>query len=810
MIVVKPSDNNDLNKGMDPLDSILDSDLMSEDSQPSSHWAPGTILLNEYRVSGLIGEGGMGVVYLVERLSDGDTLAMKTLPSYALGSALRRRLFFRELRTWMDLPAHPNIITCLYFRTIEDRLAIFSEYIDGGSLAEWIWRKKNRSLPDILDVSIQLARGLLAAHSRGILHLDVKPTNILLTREGVVKITDFGLSRTRITETRKKQGNDTGHSDGFTHAYCSPEQALNQQVDATTDIWSWALTVLHMFLGRVSWEHGTMAPYILENTLKSSPRDGYPAIPDDLAMLLRKCFQVNTQDRWSDFDQLLVQLEVIYESCCGKPYPRETPPLESVIEKNTGTVDNQELRTSPELWLKKAAIAADQEFPDREILTPVTGESDDALRLSFLEILMEARRIYRSVPTERRDSEVNSDEVQLLREMAALQCDLHDLPGALASCQSAVELLKFDGQNINGSLVILIETSRVQRKLGKVTDALNTLDNAWENFESISAGRDDDSEIKTKLLLQKLICLGQLRRFSESEAIYMKYVPDFEAAVKKNPEIGYAETVMKILETHAITMSLAGNTAGALSFMDQLVELRQRDADTQEDAPSEDRLAAVHMNRGLMRWRTNDHEGALTDLETALELHGNTRTGEENRDHFMAIILTNTGLIHHSAGNYAKAASVLGKSIRILEYLVKYRGRSDLNTVLASAYSNRSASLSILGEFESAVSANEKAVAIWEFAVYETGRNEFANSLASAYVNSGETFRLNGNHKAGLQYIKRAVEVREQLVFRDSRKDLVPALSSCYQTLSKIHTALENMTEAAENMDLKRRLLESF
>src|SRR5262249_58345974 len=139
-----------------------------------------------------------------------------------------------------------------FFRTIGAEELIFAEFVAGGALADWIHARKLTRLEQILDVAIQFAWGLHAAHERGLIHRDVKPGNVLLTHDGVVKVTDFGLSQAL-------EG-----SGAMTPAYCSPEQANRQRLTRATDTWSWGLSVLEMFTGELTWGHGTAAPDALE------------------------------------------------------------------------------------------------------------------------------------------------------------------------------------------------------------------------------------------------------------------------------------------------------------------------------------------------------------------------------------------------------------------------------------------------------------------------------------------------------------------------------------------------------------------
>jgi len=157
-------------------------------------WSPGTVILDEYRVDEQVGRGGMGAVYRVSTLTEPvQEYAVKMLLASVRDDPAVRRMFLRELRNWVNLPGHTHITACRFFRTVRDQVVIFSEYIGGGSLHQWVRQRKLKDLKSILDVAIQMARGLQAAHDHRLVHQDIKPANVLMTEDGIAKLTDFGL-----------------------------------------------------------------------------------------------------------------------------------------------------------------------------------------------------------------------------------------------------------------------------------------------------------------------------------------------------------------------------------------------------------------------------------------------------------------------------------------------------------------------------------------------------------------------------------------------------------------------------------------
>ena len=239
-------------------------------------WHSGQALLDDFVVERMLGEGGMGKVYLVRSRSTGSEFAVKC--AKGLREADRRK-FLAELRTWIDLPEHANLVPCRFFRTLGDEVLIFAEYVEGGSLKDWIDSHKlyagetKEALERMLDIAIQFAWGLHCLHELGLIHQDVKPANVLMGTHGkpdvqgvkpaVLKpmVTDYGLARARAAagETRST---DPGHSvlissGGGTPAYWSPEQAGGLGLSRKSDMWSWGVSVLEMFTGEVTWMSGT-------------------------------------------------------------------------------------------------------------------------------------------------------------------------------------------------------------------------------------------------------------------------------------------------------------------------------------------------------------------------------------------------------------------------------------------------------------------------------------------------------------------------------------------------------------------------
>jgi serine/threonine protein kinase len=248
----------------------------------------------------------------------------------------------------VPLGLHPHIVSCYYVRTLGGIPRIFAEYVEGGSLADWIQQLKlyeggpEKTLERILDVAIQFARGLHYAHEQGLVHQDVKPANVMMTSDGIAKVTDFGLANARALVGDVGMPGGTRSIlvsvGGMTPAYCSPEQAAGSPLSRKTDMWSWGLSVLEMFMAEITWQAGQVAPEVLASYLETGPVDAtIPVMPLGVAELLKWCFQREPRNRPANMLEVATALQEIYQQERGHVYPREVP---QPVELKAGTVDH--------------------------------------------------------------------------------------------------------------------------------------------------------------------------------------------------------------------------------------------------------------------------------------------------------------------------------------------------------------------------------------------------------------------------------------------------------------------------------------
>ncbi|GAA1147984.1 MULTISPECIES: protein kinase domain-containing protein [Streptomyces violaceusniger group] len=298
-------------------------------------WVTGETVDGRYRVIGELGRGGMGVVHRVRHLAWGIDMAVKSSRPELFRSPGDQELFVREAEAWVSLGLHPNVCACHYVRVIDGVPRVFAEYVDGGSLAEWIGDGRlhagggRQALARVLDTAVQAARGLEHAHRRDLVHQDVKPANILLDGTGVAKITDFGLARSKATTATAPGDLQVAPdvsvlvpSGGMTVGYASPEQLAGEPVGRRSDVYSFAVSVLEMFTGGVHWAAGSVAGLALEEYL-ANPSNPVAA-PPEVAHLLRRCLRQHPARRPASMADIADVLTGIYEQVTGSAYPRPT------------------------------------------------------------------------------------------------------------------------------------------------------------------------------------------------------------------------------------------------------------------------------------------------------------------------------------------------------------------------------------------------------------------------------------------------------------------------------------------------------
>lgn len=299
-------------------------------------WKIGETVLDTYKIENKY-SGGMGLVYIAEHLDWKTKLAIKQPNEKMLKDKHVLKRVFTEAEEWTKLGLHPHIAYCYYVRKLEAPTGesvphIFIEYVD-STLQEWIADRRCYDLEIGLDLAIQFCHGIEYAHQAGMIHRDVKSSNILVTSDGILKITDFGLVRSsaylKEDESRSiKQETASNYLTGLgemgTAAYMPPEQWINpHDVDVRADLYSFGVCMYEMFCGHRPYDmESRVAVLINPPPIPMEPSSLRPDIPQELASILKKCCALDKDGRFNDFAELRIELNNLYIKLFNKEAPQ--------------------------------------------------------------------------------------------------------------------------------------------------------------------------------------------------------------------------------------------------------------------------------------------------------------------------------------------------------------------------------------------------------------------------------------------------------------------------------------------------------
>ena len=324
--------------------------------------------LGQFRLISLLGAGGMGAVYLAEDTRLGRRAAIKVLPPSFTKNQAQVGRFQQEARVASALN-HPNIITVYDINEADGTRYIATEYIEGETLRARIARGAF-SLHDALDIAVQIAGALSAAHGAGVVHRDIKPENVMLRPDGYAKVLDFGIAK--LTELQSGQSPDAeaptralvktgqGVVMGTAH-YMSPEQARGHQVDARTDIWSLGVVLYEMATGRVPFEGETPSDCIA-SILKTDPpplTEVAPDAPAQFGWVVQKALRKDADERYQTAKELLSDLRAVRQEVAALAAIERSLPPNATARAGTTTDGNAPPSTLGSVQIDGATADAD-------------------------------------------------------------------------------------------------------------------------------------------------------------------------------------------------------------------------------------------------------------------------------------------------------------------------------------------------------------------------------------------------------------------------------------------------------------------
>ena len=358
-----------------------------------------------YQIESLIGVGGMGQVYLARDERLGRKVALKFLPERLTANNMQLSRFKSEARAASALN-HPNILTVYEIGTEGNRHFIATEFIEGVTLRAALARGR-MSVHDALEVAVQVASALAAAHKTGVVHRDIKPENIMIRPDGYVKVLDFGLAK--LTEQKLASDNqdltitNTQHTlAGLlvgTPRYMSPEQARGQPADARSDIWSLGAVIYEMVGGVPAFSGATPSDCIASILKTEAPPLSRvaPAVPTELQSILHKALRKNRDERYQTIAEMLADLRSLKEkleraASAPKIEPAWlwTAAVSAIVLIAIGALFFTRFRSLPACVRRSPISPATAQIPEKSIaVLPFENRSRDADNAYFADAIQD-------------------------------------------------------------------------------------------------------------------------------------------------------------------------------------------------------------------------------------------------------------------------------------------------------------------------------------------------------------------------------------------------------------------------------------
>ncbi len=484
-------------------------------------------IIGHYRILDIIGKGGMGIVYRAEDINLGRIVALKILGDEAADNIRR---FYREAQAAASSD-HPNIVTIYEVGKQDNIHFIAMEYIDGVSLRVIVDNGAPLPVNQVIDIVIQLCDALSNAHQRGVVHRDIKSTNIMITDNGRVKITDFGLARlagaSNLTETGSIMGSIP---------YMSPEQAVGDVVDKRSDIYSTGVVLYELLVGRTPFAKNNIVS-VLYAHLNEEPRrlrDIRPDIPVELERIVMKMIKKKLEERYQDMPDVLQDLRDFKAHLKGEAVLKFDK--SSFISKSSG---DRKDRTHPSIGRYLKGNLRDKEGDSRR------GEviSEDISSVEF-----DARELLKKVEIDSSKYESESSE-ELNDEITDLEgYKFEDLLELLKDEDSLTRLLAVDALGKSGNeravepLIDLMLRDKDHFVRNVASEALGSLKSERAVDILLDKLGSDDPTVRRNIILT----LGRLGGKQVSKALEQVALSDGNSEVR-----GHAVDSLGLLKDEA-------------------------------------------------------------------------------------------------------------------------------------------------------------------------------------------------------------------------------------------------------------------
>jgi serine/threonine protein kinase/tetratricopeptide (TPR) repeat protein len=750
-------------------------------------------VVGNYKILGLAGAGGMGVVYRALDIKLERTVALKFLPEHLTSSSEDKERFLREARTASSLD-HPNIGAIYGMEEAGNRSFIVMAYYVGETLSAKI-RGGPLPLAEAVDIALQVAEGLAAAHAGTVVHRDIKPSNVILTQSGIAKIVDFGLARLTSTTGSTQSVGTAG-----TIAYMSPEQAMGKFVDQRTDIWSLGIVLAEMVTGKNPFQRETAAATVFAILNEPPwPADKMPdkvpdRVPDEVPLdLLRVIYRALSKEpatRYQSCRELVAELKDFHSQLdsastsaptgskpSSRPSSLSAAQLRQQIEQASrplwGTTEPPSHKSIR--WLAGAAVAvlalAVLSFlpPVRDRLTTWFARPEDHIAVLPFENVGNdpaneavSAGLMDSLASRLTNLEVGKRSLWVVPASEIRARKITDASSALRELGASVAIegsLQRDGQTIH--LTVNLVNTKTLRQIGSMALEDRAGDFSTLEDEAVSRVaklmridvtpemlRATGGVVNPRAYESYLKALGYTQRYDKPANLDLA-IAALDDAVKADPRfaLGFAQ----LGEAYRLKYQLDKNA----KWIDEAL------ANCQKAQQLDDRSPAVYVTLGHIHRYTGKYDLSLQEYQRALQLD------PRNADAVIGLALS-----YNSAGRTADAEAAYRKAValrpdswdsynylglflddhqRYDEAIAQFRHAIELTPDNAPLYLNLGAVYIDKGDpkaYPEAEQALRKSIAL-------------APSYP-AYTNLGYLYILQRNYGAAADTLEKAVQINDK------------------------------------------------